>query len=159
MSPSRPALAGFSMIEILVTIAVLSILAGIGFTSLRPPALQTAASNVRALMQQAKLESIKLNRPVVVSLVGNELRSQSLASGHALQCSTGLTDLRGLDLGDFPRVVAEEAAQMPFVWLPTGQVRDCVGASLSADGAGVVLNDGRRSLTVAVGAGGQVEVR
>lgn len=147
------------MIEILVTIAVLGILTGIGFMSLRPPALQTAASNVRSLMQQAKLEAIKLNRPVVVSLVGNELRTQSLAGGHALQCSTGLSDLRGLDLAEFPRVVAEEAAEMPFVWLPTGQVRDCGGAFLTADGAGVALSDGRRSLTVSVGAGGQVEVR
>lgn len=155
MSSSR----GFTLIEVLLTVAVIGILTGVGVMSLRPPALRTAASSVRALLQQSKVEAIKLNRPVVVSLVGTEVQTQSLGGGHALQCNTGLTRLRGVDLAEFPRVVAESSLGLPFVWLPTGQVRDCAGAFLPADGAGLALSDGSRSLTVTVMAGGQVEVR
>ena len=61
-----------------------------------------------------------------------------------------------LELSEFPQVVAEGG---DFMWLPTGEARDCSSGSLGLAGISLQLSDGRRSEEVRVGPGGVVSTR
>ncbi|HET8986568.1 MAG TPA: GspH/FimT family pseudopilin [Trueperaceae bacterium] len=154
--------AGFTIIEMVLTLAVLGILMGVGAMNLRPPAVRTASNSVQSFVQQARFEAIKTNRPVVVEIGvdGLTLTAARTTGANVVNCSTAGAAYRTLDLTTY-RGVRASSAGLPLVWLPTGLPRACpAGASpLAVSGVDVVLSGTGTSATVRVGAGGEVAVR
>lgn len=127
----------------LVVLAVLGVLLGLGVSSLRAPDHVAAANAVRGFLQDGRVEAVKRNRAVVITFDAAERRfamSVQATSG-SVSCTSGLTALRDLDLdGDYGGVAATAAlAGGGLVWLPSGTVRSCTvgtpgGATLAFQG-------------------------
>ncbi len=145
----RRSQAGLTLIEVVITLAVLGVLLGIAIPNLRPPALRLATNSVQAFLQQARFDAIRLNGPVGVSLVEGQLvTTEGACSG---------TPVRTLSMADYPQVTVSGEA---FRWSQTGQPITCAGAGnpISLNGLTYTLSDGRGSTTVRVGGGGAVSV-
>jgi|GEM_PF-5133044 len=140
--------SGVTLTEVLIALAILGILLAIAIPNLRTPAVRLAADAVQAFVQQARFEAIRLNQEVGVTLRAGSF--QVRPGG----CSS--TSVRQLELSEFPQVVAEGG---DFMWLPTGEARDCSSGSLGLAGISWQLSDGRRSEEVRVGPGGVVSTR
>lgn len=150
---------GLTMIEMLIVIAILGILAAIAVPQLRAPASRVAADSVSSTIQHGRFEAIKLNRPVVVRVDPDNSRIDLVEGNDAtvIDCAAEAKVLRTLELDDYRRVAFSGGAT-EFVWLPSGQLRACNGAWLTAD-VTLELTDERRSSTVHVSTGGEVTVQ
>ncbi len=51
-----------------MVVAIIGILAAIGIAAFRPPSARLAAQDFQALLQEARMEAIKRNRPVTIAL-------------------------------------------------------------------------------------------
>ena len=71
--------SGFSVIELLIVVAIIAILASIAVPNMMAPSnqarLRGAVSNLRGDLQTAKMMAIRENAIVVVNLFANSLRS------------------------------------------------------------------------------------
>ncbi len=153
---------GFTVIELLIAIAVIGILASIGLASYRPPEARILANDWNLLVRQGRYEAIQRNYPVAVvwdpSLAALstvlDLASPSVASA----CS-GSTVLRTHGEADYPRVsvISAPASVTGIVWLPSGQVRSCTGGVPVA--FGMDIDDGRRLVQFSLTSTGKVEIR
>lgn len=141
-----------------MVLAVLGILLAIAIPNLRTPSVRLAADSVQSFIQQARFDAIRLNRPVMLSvLAGSEgLTMASLPITSHVTCGGG-TGLRELNLADFRQVTVQESGQL-FLWLPNGQPRTCAGQPLAGE-VGVTLGDGSRSQQILVSPGGAVTLR
>ncbi|MDI1260066.1 GspH/FimT family pseudopilin [Aquabacterium sp.] len=78
---------GISMIEVVVTIAIMGILMAAAMPSvgdwIRNSRVRNTAESIQNGLQQARMEAVRLNRPVTFSLVSN------LTSGCTLSSSSG----------------------------------------------------------------------
>ncbi len=87
----RPRKAGFTLVEVLVVVAIMGILSGIGVASLRSAVansrIKDAGINVTAFMQRAANEATRLNEKLCV-IVNNQ--SMKLYKG---ECSTEASKL------------------------------------------------------------------
>jgi prepilin-type N-terminal cleavage/methylation domain-containing protein len=158
LARSPTARRGFTLLEVIVAVAMLGILLAIGATSVRPPAAQTYASSLRNMVLQARFEAIKRNAPVVVGWVADEEEFVARLAGQDDWCT---------DLGDvIIRSNAIEIARLQItttvtgpgslVWVPSGQSRNCGRAPFTPDFA--TIEDGRNARTVRIGAAGRVEI-
>jgi type IV fimbrial biogenesis protein FimT len=154
--------AGFTLIEMVLTLAILGILMGIGAMSLRPPSVRTASNSVQSFVQQARFESIKTNRPVVVGIGGDglTLTAARTTGANVVSCAAAGAAYRTLELNEYRGVTASSTG-LPLVWLPTGLPRACPAgaAPLAVSGVDVLLTGTDSTATVHVGAGGEVAVR
>ena len=75
---------GFSMIEVVITIAIMGILMATAMPSvgnwLRNSRVRNTAESIQNGLQRARMEAIRLNRPVSFSLVSDLTNSCTLAS-------------------------------------------------------------------------------
>lgn len=148
-----------TILETLITIAIVSILLAIAVPQLRSPEARVAASAAHSFQQQMRFEAIKLNRPVVVSAnrAGTGLEATSLTNSSHLDCAAAGSPAGSLDFRDYGRVTLTDH-DGPFIWLPNGEPRSCSGLPLGAP-LDLHLADGRREHSVSVSPAGSVTVR
>jgi prepilin-type N-terminal cleavage/methylation domain-containing protein len=149
--------AGFSLLEILIAIAMLGVLVGFGAMQIRARSATAYARDLKGLVQQGRFEAIKRNRPIAViwsesagefrTVLGSEdqpcdpeevLATASPANYRRLNVDSSFSDGDGI------------------VWLPSGQARACDLGVFSEHIA--VLNDGNTSRTVTVSLTGRVTI-
>lgn len=153
--------AGFTIFEVIVVLAIAGVLMGIGTAALRPPAARLAASSSASVVQQAKFEAIRSNRPVVVRVDGTTITLHRAPTATSVDCGAALPSLRSLDLSEYRNVTVQSATGFPFVWLASGEARTCPSgaAPLGVDGLSLRVGDGSTTRTVVVAPGGSVDVR
>lgn len=160
---------GFTVIEMLIGVAVLGILMALGVTQLRPPETRLFANSLKAQIVQAKLEAIKRNRPV--SVLWNNLAGtfstlvMANEDSTALPCArTGATTLLATVLVSEYRSVSatnvftSSGATPALVWLPNGFPRFCSTTAIPTTNTTVEVSDQRRTLYVRIAPAGRVEV-
>ncbi|MDE2402939.1 MAG: GspH/FimT family pseudopilin [Burkholderiales bacterium] len=108
---------GFSMIEVMVTIAIIGILMAAAMPSvgdwLRKARIRNTAESIQNGLQQARMEAVRRNRPVMFSLVTDLSSSCALSSASAswvvsVAAPAGKCDARP-DLAVAPQLVAKAA--------------------------------------------------
>jgi len=153
---------GFSVIEMLIAVAIAGILLAVGVVNLQAPAARLFANDVKAQLEQARFEAIRRNAPVAVvwepgaSRFATRLEPEELptvgttCTGSQVLQTRAPTEYRNVtvDVSEWPGGV---------VWLPSGQGRTCNGAP--AIGGDISITDGRTTRVVEVSVGGRVSVR
>ena len=151
---------GFTVLEVVITLAVLSIVFGFAAINTRPPAARAVSSEFRNVMQQARFEAVRVNRPVaVVWLEGPRqlvTRSQS-AADEASICDNIAGQIIVADFTRYPRVaiVPDLGVDAALVWLPSGQARTCTLAPMPNDRIAQIEDD-REAFDVTVSVAGLV---
>jgi len=115
------------------------------------------ADAVLGVVQQARFDAIKTNRPIVIVLdaAAGEVAVRRATTSGAIDCSAGATQpVRTLSLGEY-RAVSLSGSVEAFVWLPSGQPRECTGGRLAST-VEMTLSSGDSTRTVAVTGGGEV---
>ena len=152
--------AGFTLLELLVLVAVLGVIAVGVFVFLPDDANRTAEDMARAF-QQARFEAVK--REVPVAVVWDDGADAIRIWVNAADCEDSGVLLRTLDLSD--RRVETISVGVPgggLIWLPSNFARDCGNDALfvgtTAD-AGIVVSGRRIERNVEITAAGLVTVR
>lgn len=159
-SPSRMAIdmsrfrlkGGFTIIELIVTVAIMSILAGVAvssFSGLRPHwRLQGAANAIGHMFGQARFEAVKKNRPVLVQLSG----AGSTSSSIALYRDNNRNDIAG-DAGD--DLISQVTIEQMYSQAYMASYQDCDGVasliSFGSDGTIKAINAaGRGTMPIVI---------
>jgi Tfp pilus assembly protein FimT len=147
---------GFTVVELLIIIAVAGILLAIAAFSLRAPAAREAANNFQALLQKSRMEAIKRNRAVAVVWDKNQeaMVVRVTKASNAISCSAGTKEIEQLEVA---KDVSVET-NMPdngMVWLPNGRAQKC-GGGLTA--SKTTFTSHSHKYDVNVSRAGQVEV-
>lgn len=149
---------GFTLVELLVVIVVVSILATFSAFVIRPRAEVQAANSFQALVQEARLEGVKRNRPVAVVW---DLSAQealvAIADATSPDCTTNLTQIDTFDLSEYRDVsVTTTLGDDGLLWFPSGRGQSCAASSL--DSTTTFSAVGRQALVV-MSSGGRIEVQ
>ncbi len=145
-------LLGFTLLEILIVLALLLLLSAMAMRFARPSHVWSAARGVRALLLGARVEAL---------LGGSSMAFRYDAVEHAFKiwrgdaCDAG-RPTRLLRLREYPRVRLLQDLRDGLLWTPSGAGRDCGGGGVF-NGA-LVLADGRRSVRVVVARSGRVRL-
>ena len=152
---------GLTLLEVLLGIAVASVLLGLGTVSVRPPALRVATDAMQSVVQQARFEAIRSNRPVVIAVADGRLSTHRASTSAQVDCAEPGPVRREVSVADYRGVRIDSASGFAFVWLPSGEPRTCPAgtAPLPAAGAELVLSDASRSIGLRVSAGGELVTR
>ena len=123
---------GFSLLELIIVMAMLAIFLAIGFTQMRPPSSRVFANDLKIQIQQARYEAIKRNRPVAVVWEASTQRFTTrlnLANPTLPLACSGSTVLVTKQGADYPglNISSQLASGAGVVWLPNGQARRCDG--------------------------------
>jgi len=150
---------GFSILELLIVVAILAVALGLGTTMWRAPSSQVFASSLRNLVLQARFEAIRRNEPVVVAWDADAREFVVRAGGGGAWCTNMGAELGRSNAADIGRVVVTTSVtgNGSLVWVPSGQARSCSGAAFAEDFADI--DDGRMTRRVVIGAAGRVEIR
>lgn len=165
---NRHNLYGFTLIEMLMVLSIMSILIALGAFQVRPPSALLLAKSLKAQLVQARLEAIKRNRPVSVLWNNTTMSFTTLTMSNedstVLPCSTtGTTTLNSQRVSEYPRaqasnVFTSSVTANAVVWYPNGLPRFCNGANLPTTNSTVRLSDVRHTLYIRVSPAGRVEV-
>ncbi len=148
--------AGFTLVELLVAIAVAGVALGIGFLAARPSLEMRAAHAVRSLLLQARAQAVWTGASVaVVETAGGSALSMRVPETPST-CSGGRS-LAGVRLSQFPGVRLVDGLRAGGVfWLPSGGGRSCAGGGVISDT--LLLRGPRGSAAVVVSSLGRVRV-
>lgn len=152
---------GFTVLELLVTIAILGIVLAIGFPQLGTPGARAFSNDLQSAVQRGRFEAVKRNNPVMVSLDTNAGRVQLRASSDNTvsgACGVAATVIvehttEEYRATSFSTTVAGQA----IVWLPNGRPVTCTGSPLIA--GEVSVSDASRTIVLDVDVGGRVSVQ
>ena len=149
--------SGFTLIELIIVLAIIGILAAIGIGSVRPPEARLLANDYRAMVQQARFEAIKRNLPVAVVLNGQEYITL-VKNDAAINCTTtNSAQLRVKRADEYRNVQISNVTGTGngIVWLPTGLARNC--SNTLPTGAGTAtFSSGSSSVSVNISQAGRV---
>lgn len=148
---------GWSLLEILVVLAILAILFALGLAVLRPPPSRHAAVRLAGELTAARLRALAGGVPTAVVVAadgtGWERRVGPPWADAPTTCATGSIDDR-LDLVLFPRVSIASGLDAGIVWFPTGWGRSCDGGAVF--NRRIVLSGPRARHAVVVSSAGRV---
>lgn len=152
---------GFTLLELLLVISIMGILLTLGVPMLRPPSSYLFATDLKAMIQQARFESIKRNVPVAVvwrrtdQAFTTQSHSTNFASNQACN-ATGTTIIRTKNLADYRNLsVTNALTQNGVVWLPTGLARLCDGSWIANS---TTLTDDRATYKINISTAGRVMI-
>lgn len=146
-SPRRFRGAGFTLLEVVVALAVMGLLATGGARLLRPHAALRAAEAARAFLLWARLEAIWTGHAVaVVPSPRAGLDARSGDAGDVASACEGPA-LKRLQLRRFGSVRVTEPLRAGIVWLPSGGARSCEGGGVIS-GSMLLADRGRRAAVV-----------
>jgi prepilin-type N-terminal cleavage/methylation domain-containing protein len=163
----RRSTRGVTLIEFLVVIAIIGVLAGIGFVRLQPPSVRLMANDYRAMLQQARFEAIKRNRPVMVvwDAGQGQFISRVKDTSEEADCNVASsTQLRVKRVDEYPNVQVSSVTGTGtgIVWLPSGMARNCDATSANPlDVSGTVTFSkvgGGTSIPVSISPSGRVRI-
>ena len=164
--------SGFSLLEVIIVIAILGILLAIVAWQFPSQSARAYANDVRAILLQGRYEAIKRNRPIAVlwSEANQEFFTVLSSAGGDDPCSTGTVLLRAssrdyartsvtiqIDRDGGLEAIGDEDDDVGVVWLPSGQARSCLFAVLPRTIA--TIADPRSTREISISVAGKVEVR
>lgn len=160
--------AGFTLLELLIVIAIMGIFMALGVPMLRPPSSYLFANDVKAMIQQARFEAIKRNTPVAVAWNDNDKayttrfdQSNTTFTAFSTLCTAPATSggsvrvINTKRASDYRSVsVSTSTTLNGVVWLPTGLAKSCTGNGLS--NTTITINDGRKPYYVVISSAGRI---
>ena len=156
----RPAnRSGFSLIEVIVLLAVLGVLLGIGVTMFQPASARLLANDVKSQFQQARFEAVKRNQPVAVVWDADARQFETrIAADPALNADVcqGAIVLNRKSASEYRAVTVATTMGPGLVWLPNGQARTC-GGGLNVEST-TTISDPNTERRVVVSLAGRVAV-
>lgn len=155
--------AGFSMLEVLLAVAILAILstglAVFGGSS----SVRLYSDDIQSLLQQARLESIKRNRPVAVTwdsatqAFSTRYMPSPGSSTIASACG-GTAVVTSRAAGTYKNLtVATTLPGNGVVWLPNTLLATCGGAMTGTET--ITISDARQSVIISISTAGQVSIK
>lgn len=156
----RPLLSGrpdgFSLIEVLIALAMLGVALVAGVSVARPSLEMRAATAVRSLLLQARAQAIWTGTPVAILEADGGGGFSVQAMGPAGGCEGG-SSLAALRLSEFPGVRLVDGIRAGGIyWLPGGGGRSCAGGGVISDT--LVLRGDRGAAAVVVSSLGRVRL-
>ena len=146
-------IAGFTLVELLLVLAVIGMVGTVSLTLGRPSGAHQAARAAQALLVWGHLQALRsgADTAVVPTARGLEVR----AGAGARLCAAG-TRLRSLGWRTFGSVRLERAPRAGILWRSAGGALSCAGGGVISDR--LVLADDRSRYAVVVLSLGRVRV-
>jgi prepilin-type N-terminal cleavage/methylation domain-containing protein len=150
---------GFTLIEMLVVIAVLGVFIAIAAVNLRMPSAQLMTNDLQAFISQARLQAVKHNRPVAVTWsAANQsfsMRYNTSTSATLSNTCTSTTIIQSKSTSDYKNIsISSNSSTNAMIWLPNGLLSTCNGPATSL--FKFIISDGRKTLTLSVSLAGKV---
>lgn len=144
-----------TLLELLLIMALVSVLAAITLTFWRPNGAMLAAAEVRTTLLWARANALWRGVPVSVTQEGDaELLIRQTDPAHA-PCEGGV-EIERLDIGSHPGVRLVAGLPRGLLWLPDGSGRTCSGGGVIS--ATLKLQGSRGGANVIVSSLGRVRV-
>lgn len=122
---------GFSLVEVIVIIAIVGFLFTLVARQARPPHVTVYANALAAVIQQGRYESVELNKGVAVVHVANKgFQVRTLSTNNGACTGTGSEVLRSLNFEGHGSVNVS-MNQAGIIWFPNGLVLACDGSQAS----------------------------
>ncbi len=152
---------GFTILEILVTLSIMGIALGLLSTFSMPSQRSLLANDAKAMLQQARFESIKRNVAVAVVWDSTARSFKMLANTNNAMSCTATTVLQIKNAADYRNVSVTNnlsgGSVKGIIWLPNSTVRGCDGQTV--DGT-LLVSDTRKNTqtTLRVSSSGKVSL-
>lgn len=125
---------GFTLIELLIALAIIGILSAFAAFAFRAPASRHAANAFSSLMQDARIEAVKRNRAVLVTVDpgSSTVTLRALNASGSVNCAGASSLVRSLGFEDYRGVtVSTDMPSNQLLWLPNGRTQRCSGGLVS----------------------------
>lgn len=143
--------AGFTLLELLIILAIIATLAAITVFLLMPDPTRALARDITQLHQQARYESINRNEVMLSTWNHNAQAWQVSVANPSSRCTPG-TPIR---TASRTSVTADTRQFNGILWQPNGLPLTCSGPGQPVAQQRITLNSGRRSTTITFNSNGK----
>lgn len=140
---------GFTLLEVLVALAIVGVVAGAGQLALRPAGAARAAAGARAFLLAARLDAVWSGRAVAVVPAGSQrtlVARRSAGPDTASACAGA--EIRRFEIARYPGVRVDRPLRSGIVWLPNGGARSCSGGGVINGRMELVAGTARSAVVV-----------